>query len=418
MSDGEPLVEKWKPESLSEVQGHNKDLKEIQAWAEDWSPGDKPQLLVGEPGIGKTATARALANEMGWEILELNASEAAGGDDVERIAGQMQSDSIRGGRTLILLDETDSWHHAVNMDPLSTALKDPQNPVIAVANESWQVPNAISRRCNEREFSLGKRSIKAKLKEIAKAEDFDVTPQDIGKLATRGNLRAAIQDLQRFADGDVDWNDRTDETSSFDAMDKFIRGEQAYNVELNPEELVVWLDENLSKDYGGLECAMAYDALARADVRLAQSRDASLFTSDDYRFWKYGAQLAEMAADLRLTEPYDGYIKTSYPEWFRHSTPKPTDDSAEASLYRGLSGFDDNTFHFGGGFHYFRRVILPMLTDLPEVVRLRLALEAGIGDDSQALDALDLSKRRYDDWLSEEGDETYEDEVQQGIDDW
>jgi len=44
-------------------------------------------VLHGSPGVGKTSAAHALANDMGWETVELNASDQRTADVIERFAG-------------------------------------------------------------------------------------------------------------------------------------------------------------------------------------------------------------------------------------------------------------------------------------------------------------------------------------------
>jgi DNA polymerase III delta prime subunit len=74
--------------------------------------------LEGPPGVGKTAAALALANDRGWGVIEMNASDARNRDAVEAVAGRASltnafgPDGIfvsarSGGRTLLLMDEAD-----------------------------------------------------------------------------------------------------------------------------------------------------------------------------------------------------------------------------------------------------------------------------------------------------------------------
>ena len=75
-----------------EIIGHEASYKSLAAWLQRWNevhltktkkvpfskenPGAKAVLLSGPPGIGKTTMATLAASALGYETLELNASDA------------------------------------------------------------------------------------------------------------------------------------------------------------------------------------------------------------------------------------------------------------------------------------------------------------------------------------------------------
>ena len=65
-------------------------------------------LLYGKPGGGKTTLARIIAKELGWETLELNASDENGVDTIrEKVTTFCNTASLDGEKKLVIFEEAD-----------------------------------------------------------------------------------------------------------------------------------------------------------------------------------------------------------------------------------------------------------------------------------------------------------------------
>ena len=107
-------AEKYRPQSLKEIVGNKKAVQDLRTWAEEWLSGipeKRAVILHGSAGIGKTSSAHALARDLGWEVIELNASDQRTAGVIEKIAGSAASmNTFFGGKRLIILDEADNIH--------------------------------------------------------------------------------------------------------------------------------------------------------------------------------------------------------------------------------------------------------------------------------------------------------------------
>ncbi|XP_034379177.1 cell cycle checkpoint protein RAD17 [Arvicanthis niloticus] len=76
LSDNEPWVDKYKPETQHELAVHKKKIEEVETWLKaqvlevKQKQGGSILLLTGPPGCGKTATIKLLSKELGIQVQE------------------------------------------------------------------------------------------------------------------------------------------------------------------------------------------------------------------------------------------------------------------------------------------------------------------------------------------------------------
>jgi replication factor C large subunit len=327
-------TEKYRPDTLADVRGNNKSVKRLREWADDWLDGDRePALVHGAPGVGKTSAVHALANDMGWTVVEMNASDARTADAVEEVAGEAtRSAGLGGGRTLVVMDEADNLHGNADRGgsrAVTEMLKSASQPVVLIANDPYEMSRSLRNACREVEFgNVTARSIVPVLRDICEKEGIGYEKEALKAIAdaNSGDLRGAVHDLQAVAEGresltaeDVSATGGRDTTEDiFEFLDTVLKGDDfasalrdARDVDESPDDMVHWLDENVPKVYSGEELAGAYERLSRADVFLGRTR-----ATQNYSLWRYandnmvGVQTARRGSG-------GGWTRYSPPSTFR-----------------------------------------------------------------------------------------------------
>lgn len=328
---------KHKPKSLTEIVGNKEATQKFVDWVKSWKrgiPKKKAAFLYGPPGIGKTVTVEALANDCQMEFVEKNASDYRTEDAINRFAGlASQYGSLFGGKRIILLDELDGLTGTTDrggVKAITSIVKNAQAPIILIANNPFD-PRFSNLRsyCLLIEFKKPPAGEVIKhLKRICEAEGIQAEENALKFIAQRseGDVRSAVNDLQALAQNkerltyeDVSWlgyRDRQD--TIFNVLRMIIYGrtcisaKQAVDMaDVDIDMLFEWIYENVPAHLtDSHDLVKAMDALSLADVYRGRIR-----STHNWGFTRYVIDyMTAGVAMARQNTKVHGWIPFKFPQ--------------------------------------------------------------------------------------------------------
>jgi replication factor C large subunit len=341
-------TEKYRPSTLSEVRGNDKARDAFADWARSWDGHREAVVLHGSPGVGKTSAAHALANDMGWETVELNASDQRTADVIERFAGRAARNATLGGsaagggaaggdtasRQLVILDEADNIHGNYDRggaSAITKLVKESGQPIVLIANDYYDMARGLRNATQEIEFrDVSARSIVPVLRDVCRKEGIEFESDALQRIAerNRGDLRGAVNDLQAATEGrdsiaveDVVTGDRDKALGLFPFLDAVLKEESAqealqsaYAVDETPDDLTKWIENNVLDVYDPGEALRAYDFLANADVWLGRVR-----ATQNYTYWRYATDNAAAGVAAARDGGKGGWTRYGRPQFWSSS---------------------------------------------------------------------------------------------------
>jgi len=332
-------VEKYRPQKVRDVAGNSHSIETIVGWIDSWKKGvpkKKGILLHGEVGVGKTSLAYAIANELGYDRIELNASDARTHDVIRRIVGSAATLTTldpEQERKIIIIDEVDGIHGKAEFGGLKAlmhALRESKQPIVLIANDPWKLSKEFRNLVQMVKFGrMDQRVVLSVLKEICTHEGITTDEKVLKIVATNsnGDLRSAINDLQALGEGkdsiaipDIDLlSMRDSELKIFDVIRRILKTrdcdrarEAVWDSGENPDTILKWLAENIPVEYADpRDLAEAFNYISRSDIFLGR-----IMNRQDWGLMSYAVDLMSAGVATSKKQHYRGFTPYKYPETF------------------------------------------------------------------------------------------------------
>ncbi|XWS08179.1 hypothetical protein CRYUN_Cryun41cG0057700 [Craigia yunnanensis] len=231
-------TEKYRPKVPNEITGNQSLVNQLHNWLANWNeqflstgskgkgkkqndPGSKKAVLLsGTPGIGKTTSAKLVSQMLGFQTIEVNASDSRGKADaniskgiggsnansikelVSNEALSVDMDRSKHPKIVLIMDEVDgmSAGDRGGIADLIASIKISKIPIICICNDRYsQKLKSLLNYCLLLSFRKPtKQQMAKRLMQVAKAEGLQVNEIALEELAERvnGDMRMALNQLQ------------------------------------------------------------------------------------------------------------------------------------------------------------------------------------------------------------------------------
>ncbi len=281
---------KYAPKNSNQVFGQELPLSQLKDFIVNYKQkSQKAALIYGPIGIGKTSSVYALAKELDYDLLEINSSDLRNKDAIGGfLRAALGQQSLFFKKKIILIDELDNFSGMKDrggIQELAKCLAKSSFPVVMTANDPFDSKlKSLCKLSLMIEFNKPDyKTVAHVLKWICEQENIEFEEKAINSLARQvdGDLRAALIDLQGFLPNKeikfedvVILSDRKRTETIHHALNLIFKSSSAEvaktafnDIDLNQDQVFLWMDENLPKDYLSAESlAKAYEHISRADI--------------------------------------------------------------------------------------------------------------------------------------------------------
>jgi len=318
------FAEKYRAASYSSIIGQEKAILELKIFLKEF-PKKKALILYGPPGTGKTSLVIAAAKENNLEILELNASDLRNRASLEeRLKPATEQQSLFKRSKILLMDEVDgvTGSDIGGIPELVKLIETTCFPIIMTSNDVWQSKlspvRAKSKLTEMKALSIS--IISMLLRKVAAKEKINENIYFLNQIAikSQGDIRAALNDLQSYSqtgEVSVDMEEKRDvEKNIFNILNKLFKEKGDFldlfdSTSMSLDEVMLWIEENIPKEYKNESLAKAYYALGNADVFRGR-----IYKDQSWRFLIYQNIFQSAGISYAKKAPYLGFTRYEKPK--------------------------------------------------------------------------------------------------------
>lgn len=234
------LVEKYRPKTMKQIlgqQGDKSNAKKLYKWLMNWHKNQSGQvkhtkpspwaknddgaffkaaLLSGSPGIGKTTTVQVVCNELGFDLVEFNASDTRSKKLLQQEVSELLSNtSLKDyfidtknkptSKHVLLMDEVDGMagnEDRGGLQELINLIKSTDVPIICICNDRNNPKmRTLANYIYDLRFSKPRlEQIRGAMKSICFKENINMSTEDLDRLieSTNQDIRQIINHLALF----------------------------------------------------------------------------------------------------------------------------------------------------------------------------------------------------------------------------
>ncbi|XP_011267537.2 replication factor C subunit 1 isoform X2 [Camponotus floridanus] len=287
----QPLVEKYRPKTMKQIIGQQGDkscARNLHVWLRDWyknrqnsklkngskqTHGEsfKAALLSGPPGVGKTTTVQVVCKELGYDLVEFNASDTRNKTLLkEEVSGLLSNTTMKDyvtgtkqkttSKHVLLMDEVDGMagnEDRGGLQELLTLIKNTEVPIICICNDRFNTRvKTISMHSYDLRFhKLRVEQIRSAMLSLCYKENIKMPTEDLNRLieSTNYDIRQVINHLE-FLGGRTPHVEATDKKHSnknfklgpFDVIKMAFNAEEQKNMSLNDKIGLYFHDYNIA----------------------------------------------------------------------------------------------------------------------------------------------------------------------------
>lgn len=349
-------ADRYRPKSVSELIISISSLEKISQWLDQWKEGvplKKALVLYGPPGVGKTSAALAIAHDLGYPLVEMNASDQRNRESMKSVAlmaalyQDISSDfGIPGQKKIILIDEADSIFEGRSSETggdtggLSELLKVIQrtsNPIIVTMNNYYEfrrkgagkgildsslvIEFVPYKRRNDTDFKTFKLKLNRRIYDILQSENVKIDQRSVNEIIEKNgtDMRSIINDLESLRDGSGSsgLSMRDSQTSIYNVMqDTFRSGDYTkvlrdlYDKDFQTEDYLMWIDKNLPHECVNENDLMeSFDLISCADIFIGR-----VMKKQHFAFKGYAEEIAA-GVSFRINDKNKHYVKYEFPSY-------------------------------------------------------------------------------------------------------